>query len=79
MLVWFHLMAKGLVLRKRFCMGGIVQEFWKVMELEFEENGKNFRDLHLGKYCKRFFMLMDSGWVEMGGKYISMNSLVSEG
>lgn len=79
MLVWFHLMAQGLVPRKRFCMGGILQESWKVMELEFEENGKHVRDLHLEEYCKRFFMLMDSTWVEMVGKYISMNCLVGEG
>ena len=28
------------------------------------------------EYCKKFFLLMDSPWVEMRDKYVSMNWLV---
>ena len=72
----FHLMPKGLVARKRFCVGGTSKDFQKKWDYNLKETKRKYRDLLLEEYCDRLFTLMDSFWVEIRGKSIDICWLV---
>ena len=72
----FHLMPKGLVARKRFCVGGASKDFQKKWDYNLKETERKCRDLLLEEYCDKLFTLMDSFWVEIRGKSIDIYWLV---
>ena len=72
----FQLMAKSLVARKRFCVGGTSKEFQKKWGCNLKETEMKCSDLLLEEYCKKLFLLMDSFWVEIRGKRVDICWLV---
>ena len=65
----FQLMPKGLVARKRFCVGGTLEEFQKKWDWNLKQTEMKCRDLLLAEYCNKLFSLMDSFWAEISGKH----------
>ena len=53
-------MPKGLVARKRFCVGGNSKEFQKKGDCNLKETEIKFRDLFLEEYCDKLFLLMEA-------------------
>ena len=72
----FQLMPKGLVARKKFCVGGTSKEFQKKWDCNLKETEMKCRDLLLEEYCSKLFSLMDSFWVEINGKRVDICWLV---
>ena len=69
-------MPKGLVVRKRFCVGGTSKDFQKKWDYNLKETERKCRDLLLEEYCDKLFTLMNSFWVEISSKSIDICWLV---
>ena len=69
-------MSKGLVARKRFCVGETSKEFQKKWGCNLKETEIKYQDLLLEEYCNNSFLLMDSFWVETSGKRVDICWLV---
>ena len=61
-------MRKGLVARKRFRVGGTSEEFQKECDNNLRETEMVCRE----EYSNKLFSLIDSFWVEIGGKRIDI-------
>ena len=68
----FHLMPKGLVAKKRFCVGGTSKDFQKKWYYNLKETERTWQDLLLEECCDKLFALMDSFWVEISCKRIDI-------
>ena len=79
--IWksFQLMPKGLVARKRFCVGGTSKEFQKKWDCNSKQTEMKCRDFLLKEYCNKLFSLMDSFWVEISVKRVDICWLVKVG
>ena len=53
-------MPKGLVARKRFCVGGTSKEFQKKWDYNLKQTEIKYRDLLLEEYCDKLFLLMEA-------------------
>ena len=65
-------MPKGLVARKRFCVGGTSKEFQKKWDYNLKQREMKCRDLLLAEYCNKLVSLMDSFWTEISGKRVDI-------
>ena len=69
-------MSKGLVARKKICVGETSEEFQKKWDCSLKEKEMKCWDLFLEDYCSILFLLMDSFWVEISGKPVDICWLV---
>ena len=69
-------MPKGLVARKKSCVGGTSKEFQKKWDCNLKETEMKCQDLLLEEYCSKLFSLMDNFWVEISGKRVDICWLV---
>ena len=58
-------MPKGLVARKKFCVGRTSKEFqnkwdWNKWDCNLKQTEMKCGDLLLAEYCNKLFLLMDS-------------------
>ena len=72
----FHLIPKGLVARKRFCVGRTSKDIQKKCNCNLKETERKCRDILLEECCDKLFSLIDCFWVKINGKRIKFIAIL---
>lgn len=67
---------QGLVAGARFCMQATSKEFSQGWNWNLSGINIKYQDILFKKHSKKLLLLMDSFWVEIGGRGININWLV---